>query len=188
MTPLTIIKLPFTPLVGWKELKQRKLSIATLAWCVVLPMSLVPPLMLYYAGTHYGDIFAPGFADRQWRFITTILFLAELLTFFIMGWLIQAVVNSDRELSISYHDAYLVAALAPLPLWTAAIALLIPSLLFNALAVLAALGISCSLVYHGLQALCERSSNDVTTMSVTYTIMAAGVLAWGLLMAIVWAY
>jgi uncharacterized membrane protein len=188
MNPLTIIQLPFTHLAGWKDLQQRHPSIATLAWCIVLPMSLLPPVMLYYAGTHYGDIFAPGFADRQWRFITTILFLAELLTFFVMGWLIHAVVNSDRELSISYHDAYLVAALAPLPLWSAAIALLIPSLWLNALVVLAALGISCSLVYHGLQALCKRSTNDVTTMSATYTVMAAGVLAWGLLMTIVWAY
>ena len=64
----------------------------------------------------------------------------------------------------------------------------LPSLLFNAVTVLVALGISCSLVYHGLQALCKRSANDVTTMSATYTVMAAGVLAWGLLMAIVWAY
>ncbi|WP_404377599.1 YIP1 family protein [Vreelandella aquamarina] len=193
MNPLTIIQLPFTHLAGWKDLQQRHPSIATLAWCVVLPMSLLPPLMLYYAGTHYvgtyyGDTLALGLADRQWRFITTILFLAELLTFFVMGWLIYAVVNSNRELSISYHDAYLLAALAPLPLWSSAIALLIPSLIFNALAVLTALGISCSLVYHGLQALCARSTNDVTTMSVTYTIMAAGVLAWGVLMAIVWAY
>ena len=67
-----------------------------------------------------AKLMAPGFTDRQWRFITTILFLAELLTFFVMGWLIHAVVNSDHDLSISYHDAYLVAALAPLPLWSAA--------------------------------------------------------------------
>ena len=188
MTPLILLRLPFSHVVGWKELQQRKLSIATLVWCMVLPMSLVPPLMLYYAGTHYGDVFPPGFAERQWRFITTVLFLAELLTFFVMGWLIHAVTNSQRELSISYHNAYLLAALAPLPLWCSAIALLVPNLLFNALVILAALGISCSLVYHGLQALCERTTNDVTTMSVTYTVMAAGVLAWGLLMAIVWAY
>ncbi|MGP9633491.1 YIP1 family protein [Halomonas sp. AOP43-A1-21] len=188
MTPLAVIQLPFTQHGGWKRLQQRSPSIATLAWCLVLPMSLVPPLMLYYAGTHYGDVFVSGFADRQWRFITTILFLAELLTFFVMGWLIHAVVNSHRELSISYHGAYLLAALAPLPLWSAAFALLIPSLLFNAAVVLVALCISCSLVYHGLQALCERRVNDVATMSVTYTIMAAGLLAWGLLMAVVWAY
>ncbi|NYS60128.1 YIP1 family protein [Vreelandella salicampi] len=188
MNPFTIIQLPFTHLAGWKELQQHKPSIASLAWCVVLPMSLLPPLMLYYAGTHYGDAFVSGFAERQWRFITTILFLAELLTFFVMGWLIHAVVNGNQELSISYHNAYLLAALAPLPLWSSSIALLVPSLLFNALVVLGALGFACSLVYHGLQALCERSVNDVATMSATYTIMAAGVLAWGLLMAIVWAY
>jgi len=188
MNPVTIFKLPFTRQVGWKELQRRSPSIPLLAWATVFPMSLLPPVMLYYAGIHYGDDFAAGFGDHPWRFITTILFLAELLTFFLMGWLIHAVVNGTRELSIGYHDAYLLAALAPLPLWSASIVLLIPSLLLNALAVLLALGISCSLVYHGLQALCERSDNDVTAMSATYTIMAAGVLAWGLLMAIVWAY
>ncbi|SDI96536.1 YIP1 family protein [Billgrantia gudaonensis] len=188
MNPVTVIKLPFTRQAGWKELQRRKPSIAVLAWCLVLPMSLLPPVLLYYAGTHYGNEFVAGFGEREWRFITTILFLAELLTFCVMGWLIHAVVNGTRELSIGYHDAYLLAALAPLPLWSSAIVLLIPSLLLNALAVLVALGISCSLVYHGLQALCARSDNDVTTMSATYTIMAAGVLAWGLLMAIVWAY
>lgn len=188
MNPITVLRLPFTRSVGWKELQQRRPSIPLLAWAIVFPMSLLPPVLLYYAGTHYGDAFVAGFADREWRFITTILFLAELLTFFVMGWLIHAVVNSSRQLRIDYQDAYLLAALAPLPLWSAAIVLLIPSLLLNALAVLVALGISISLVYHGLQALCQRQDEDVETMAATYTIMAAGVLAWGLLMAIVWAY
>ncbi|WP_254276112.1 Yip1 family protein [Halomonas sp. 3H] len=188
MNLITVVRLPFTRSVGWKELQQRRPSIPLLAWVVVLPMSLLPPLMLYYAGTHHGDAFVAGFADREWRFITTILFLAELLTFFVMGWLIHAVVNSSRQLRIDYQDAYLIAALAPLPLWSSAVVLVIPSLLLNALAVLVALGISISLVYHGLQALCQRQDEDVETMAATYTIMAAGVLAWGLLMAIVWAY
>jgi uncharacterized membrane protein len=173
--------------VGWKELQQRGWSIPALAWLVVLPMSLLPPIMLYYAGTHYGDAFMTGFGDRQWRFITTILLLAELLTFFVMGWLIHSVVNS-REMSISHHDAYLIAAMAPLPLWSSSLVLLIPSLLINALAVLVALAISCSLIYHGLQGLCQRGENDIVAMSSTYTVMAAGLMAWGLLMAIIWAY
>ncbi|WP_447527551.1 YIP1 family protein [Vreelandella sp. TE19] len=188
MTPLNILQLPFTHQTGWPALKRHRPSIATLAWGVVLPMSLLPPILLFYAGTHYGDTFAAGFAERQWRFITTILFLAELLTFFVMGWLIQAVVNGHDELSIDYHSAYLLAALAPLPLWVASLGLLVPSLVVNAVLVLAALALACSLVYHGLQALCERHTRDVALMSVTHTIMAAGVLAWGLLMAIVWAY
>ncbi|MFO8045372.1 MAG: hypothetical protein R6U30_05810 [Halomonas sp.] len=44
-------------------------------------MSRLPPARLYFAGTQYGDVFVSGFADREWRFITTILVLAELLTF-----------------------------------------------------------------------------------------------------------
>jgi len=115
---------PFTGTAGWKELQQRRFSIPALAWLVVLPMSLLPPVMLYYAGTHYGDAFVASFGDKEWLFITTILFLAELLTFFLMGWLIHAVAN-DQGISIVYQDAYL---------------------------------------------------------------LAAGILAWGLLMAIVWAY
>ncbi|MGO1625878.1 MAG: YIP1 family protein [Halomonadaceae bacterium] len=188
MNPTTVIKLPFTRRNGWKELQRRRPSIAKLAFGLVLPMSLIPPVLLYYAGTHYGDTFMAGFADRQWRFITTILFLSELLTFFVMGWLVHTVVNIADEMSIDYQDAYLLAALAPLPLWSSAIMLLIPSLLLNVFAVLVALGISCSLVYQGLGALCQRRGQDITAMSAAYTIMAAGVLAWGLLMAIVWAY
>lgn len=187
MNAMTVFCLPFTRTSGWKELQQRNISIPKLAWVVVLPMSLLPPLMLYYAGTHYGDNFAAGFADRPWRHITTILFLAELLTFFVMGWLVHSIANS-RGMSINYPDAYLLAALAPLPLWSSALVLFIPSLLLNALAVLVALGISCSLIYHGLQGLCERKDNDLVAMSATYTVTACGVLAWGLLMAVVWAY
>lgn len=188
MKALTIVKMPFSHKMGWRELQSLRPSIPLLAWSIVFPMSLLPPVMLYFAGTHYGDILFTGFADREWRFITTILFLAELLTFFMMGWVIHTIVNGTRELAISYHDAYLLAALAPLPLWASSIMLVFPSLLFNALCVLAALGVSCRLIYHGLQALCTRDVNDVTTMSATYTIMSTGALAWGILMAIIWAY
>ncbi len=188
MKALTMVKMPFSHRIGWRELQERKPSIPLLAGSIVFPMSLLPPVMLYFAGTYYGDALMAGFADREWQFITTILFLAELLTFFMMGWVIHTVVNDTRQLSISYHDAYLVAALAPLPLWASSIMLLIPNLLLNTLVVLAALGVSCSLIYHGLQALCTRDENDVATMSATYTIMSAGVLAWGILMAVIWAY
>lgn len=183
----TILYLPFSRTAGWKELQQRQVSIPAVAWLVVVPLSLLPPIMLYYAGTHYGDEFIAGFADRPWRHITTILFLAELLTFFVMGWLIRSVVNG-YGMSISYHDAYLLAALAPLPLWASSVVLAVPSLLLNVLAVLMALCISCSLIFHGLQGLCQQRDDDMAAMSATYTIMAAGALAWGLLMVIVWAY
>jgi hypothetical protein len=190
MRALTFLKLPFNHREGWKELQASSPSIPLLAWLVVLPMSLLPPVMLYYAGTHYGDAFMAGFADREWRFITTIIFLAEILSFFVIGWVIYAVVNGTEELSISYQDAYLLAVLVPLPLFISSLALLAPNLLFNVVVILTALGISCSLIYHGLQALCTCTHRDfdVATISATYTIMAASALGWGILFAVIWAY
>ncbi|WP_447044097.1 YIP1 family protein [Vreelandella sp. H-I2] len=188
MNVVTLFKLPFSHRAGWRELQASAPSIPLLAWLVVLPLSLLPPVMLYFAGTHYDDTFMIGFAEREWRFITTIIFLAELLSFFIMGWLIHAVVSGTEELSITYQDAYLIATFAPLPLFISSLVLLIPNLFFNIAVILTALAISCSLIYHGLQALCTHKEFDVITISVTYTIMAASALGWGVLLAVIWAY
>ena len=181
-----ILGLPFS-IKSWSQLQQKNLSIPMLAWLLVVPLSFVPPVLMYYAGTHYDDSFLPGFADKDWRFITTTLFLAELLTFFVMGWLIHSVLEGHK-LSVSYHDAYLVAAIASLPLWLSSLALLVPVLLFNVLVVALALVVSTALVYRGCKALSDESGNEMANMSATYTIIAAALLAWVLLLVIVWAY
>ncbi|RBP33529.1 uncharacterized protein DUF1282 [Marinobacter pelagius] len=182
-----LARLPFSGNGAWSELRRLNLSIPFLAWVVVVPMSFLPPVLLYYAGTQYGDGFIQGFGGKEWRFITTILFLAELLTFFVMGWLIHAVLDSHK-LEVSYQDAYLLAAIAPLPLWLSSLALLVPALAVSVVAVFAGLFLSCALVYQGLRSICERKDNDVEMMSATYTVMAASLLAWGVLMAMVWAF
>ncbi|RTQ99408.1 Yip1 family protein [Halomonas nitroreducens] len=185
MTLTTLLALPFsTP--SWAALRKHRPSITALILWLVLPLSLVPPLMLYYAGTHYGDAFLTGFGDKQWRFITTIFFLAELLTFAVMGWLIHEIANAGTR-RIAFRDAYLLAALAPVPLWLSSLGLVVPSLTVNVAIALGALGVSCGIVYHGLQGLC-RIHEDVEAMSATYTIMAVSVLAWGLLIALIWAF
>jgi len=187
MTIIQLLSLPFSGNGVWQDLKRMNLSVPFLAWVIVVPMSLVPPVLLYYAGTHYGDSFISGFADKEWRFITTILFLAELLTFFVMGWLIRAVLES-HELGMGYQDAYLLAAIAPIPLWLSSLALLMPVLVVSVVAVIAGMFLSCALIYQGVRSLCHRSQNDVLTMSATYTVMAASLLAWGVLMAMIWAF
>jgi len=187
MTMTQLLSLPFSANGVWRELKGMNLSIPFLAWVIVVPMSFLPPVLLYYAGTHYGDSFINGFADKEWRFITTILFLAELLTFFVMGWLIKAVLDG-HQLKIEYPDAYLLAAIAPLPLWLSSLALLVPVLAVSVIAVFAGMFLSCALIYQGVRSLCQRTDNDVVAMSATYTVMAASLLAWGILMAMVWAF
>lgn len=187
MTMTQLLSLPFSANGVWRELKGMNLSIPFLAWVIVVPMSFLPPVLLYYAGTHYGDSFINGFADKEWRFITTILFLAELLTFFVMGWLIKAVLDG-HQLQIEYPDAYLLAAIAPLPLWLSSLALLVPVLAVSVIAMFAGMFLSCALIYQGVRSLCQRTDNDVVAMSATYTVMAASLTAWGILMAMVWAF
>lgn len=187
MTFSRLLCLPFSGSGAWLELKRLNLSIPFLAWVVVVPMSFLPPVLLYYAGSHYGDAFLAGFADKEWRFITTILFMAELLTFFVMGWLIRAVLQGHK-MDISYHDSYLLAALAPIPLWLSSLSLLFSSLAVSVVTVAVGMFLSCALVYQGVRSLCQRSDNDVVAMSATYTVMAASLLAWGILMAMVWAF
>ena len=46
----------------------------------------------------------------------------------------------------------LLAAVVPVPLWLSGFALLIPSLLENAIRALVALGVSCSVIYNGCRA------------------------------------
>lgn len=186
MSPSSLMRLPFSSSAGWEELRQRQPPLVLIVACIVVPLSLIPPIMLYHAGTTHGDALAPGFGDKQWEYITTIFFLAELLTFAVMGWLIYEVGNS-RGAEIGVYSAYLLAAVAPIPLWLSAFGLVIPSLAVNAAISLAALGLACSIVYHGLRGLC-RMREDIEAMWITYTVMAASVMAWGLLLAIVWAY
>lgn len=181
-----ILGLFFSP-SGWTELQKKNLSIPLLAWALVVPMSFLPPVLLYYAGTHYDDSFLPGFGDKNWHFITTTLFLAELLTFFVMGWLIYAVLDGYK-LKISYDYAYLVAAIAPMPLWLSSLALLVPVYVFSVLAAGVALILSIILVYQACRALNADSGDDVVSMSATYSIIAASFMAWVLLLVIIWAY
>lgn len=172
---------------GWQRMQAMNLSIPVLAWTLVVPLSLLPAMLLYYAGTHYGDDFIQGFSARNWHFISTTFFLTELLSFFIMGWLIHSVLEGHK-LNISYHDAYLVAAFAPVPMWLSSLGLLIP--VVQVTAAIAAVGLvaSCVLVFTGIRSLCRRQADDVVSMSATYTVMSAAVLAWVLLMVVIWAY
>lgn len=178
--------LPFSS-QGWQQIKQKQPSIPLIVWALVVPFSFLPPAMLYFAGTHFDNSYIQGFVDKNWHFITTSFFMAELLTFFVMGWLVYSV-STLRKLEISYADSYLLAAIAPVPLWLSSITMLVPNLLLNAGMLAAGFLISCYLVYVGILGLANRKAGDVVSQSAAYTIMAASLMAWGLLGVILWAY
>lgn len=176
-------QLPFSSTKGWQELENAHPSVVKVFILLALPLSLLPPLMLYYAGTYYGDALFPGGSAKSWNLIAVIFFLAEMITFAAMGWLIKEVA-STYKLEISLHDAYLLAAICPIPLWLSSLGLLVPSLQFNAALSLLALGLSCAIIYHGIYALCHMQE-ETLAVGFTYTVMGAGIVAWVFLLLLV---
>jgi hypothetical protein len=183
MNLISLSKLPFSTAQGWPELEKIHPGLLKVFAFIVLPLSLLPPAMLYYAGTSYPEAFLEGAVGKAWGEIAAIFFLAEMITFLGMGWLIREVADSNR-LKIDRHDAYLLAAIAPIPLWLSALGLLVPSLAFNAALSLVALGVSCGIIYHGVEGLCHMRE-DVTAAAIVQTVIGAGLIAWALLLVMV---
>ncbi len=183
MNLISISKLPFSTAQGWPELEQVHPGLLKVFAFVVLPLSLLPPAMLYYAGTHYAEAFFKAATGRPWGEIAVVFFLAEMATFLGMGWLIKQVAESNG-LVIDRHDAYLLAAIAPIPLWLSSLGLLVPSLAFNAGLSIVALGLSCGIIYHGIEGLCHMCE-DVTAAAIVQTVIGAGLSAWALLLMLV---
>jgi hypothetical protein len=183
MNLISLSKLPFSTEQGWPELEKIHPGLLKMFAFVVLPLSLLPPGMIYYAGTHYPESFFKGAAGSAWDEIAMVFFLAEMLTFLGMGWLIKQIANSNG-LKIDHHDAHLLAAIAPIPLWLSSLGLLVPSLAFNAGLSLVALGLSCGIIYHGVEGLCH-TREDITAGAIVQTVIGAGLIAWALLLVIV---
>jgi hypothetical protein len=169
--------------VGWPELEKIHPAIIKIFAFLVLPLSLIPPAMLYYAGTTYGDDFVVGYGSKPWDWIAGAFFLAEMLTFAGMGWFISQVAENSK-VKIDSHDAYLLAAIVPVPLWLSAFGLFFASMAINMAISVVALACSCGLIYHGIFALCH-THEEIKAMSITYTVISAGLVAWVLLLAIV---
>ena len=176
----TLSHLPFSAEVGWPEIERTHPRLAKLFAFIVLPLSLLPPAMLYYAGTRYPEVFLPQAAGKDWGLIAGVFFLAEMATLLVMGWLIREVSQTDG-LHIDSHDAYLLAAIAPIPLWLSSLGLLVPSLAFNAILSLAALVLSCGIIYRGIEGLCH-TREDVSAAGIVQIVIGAGLIAWALLL------
>jgi len=183
MSPSQMPKMILSFHDGWDELIRIHPSISRMFALVVLPLSLLPPAMIYYAGGNYGDVFAAGISPGQWHTSAAIFFLAELLTVPVMAWLIH-LVSRANNVAADYHECFTLAAIAPIPMWLSSLVLLVPNLLVCVL--VGALGLLCSLAitYRGMYAL-FRMHEDIRAMQMATVTTGAGLLAWLVLMQIV---
>lgn len=182
MNPISFVKLPLSADEGWPELARRPPRILDVFVRLVLPLSLLPPAMLYFAGTRYAEVLGPTMRQRDWATVAGILLVAEIATFFITGWLIKEVATT-HDPAIDRHGAYLLAAIALVPMWFSSLALLVPDPVFNGVASLSALVLSCALLYQGVRAF-DRSHDEFVAAGIVQIVVGAVLIGWALLFAL----
>lgn len=168
---------------AWFFLGRAHPSLSRVFFTVVLPLSLLPPAMLYYAGTYQGDLFMPGLATRDWLGIALIFLVAELVTVPAMAHVIRWIAAINGFVADRTHAALLAVA-APIPLWLSSLGLLVPNIFFNVVVCCLALGLACVIIYHGVTMLL-KVKDDIQAASIAYGIMGVGLIAWALLLIIV---
>lgn len=185
MKILSIPKMVVSSTEGWPELAKIHPAVIKVFFFLVLPFSLLPPAMLYLSGTYYGDAIVAGYGSKPWELISVLFFIVEMAGFAWMGWFIKQIA-ADHQVEVDFHDAYVLAAITPVPLWLSSLGLLVPSLAFNIVVSLAALGASCALIYHGIYALCHLHE-EVTAASITQAVIGAGLATWAVLLMVIMA-
>jgi len=168
---------------GGDELIRIHPSISRMFALLVLPLSLLPPAMIYYAGGNYGDVYSPGVTPGQWHNAAVIFFIAELLTVPAMAWVMHLACRANN-VPADYQQCFTLAAIAPIPMWLSSLVLFVPNLpvciVVGALGLLASLAIT----YRGIYALL-RMHEDLRAMQMATVVTGAGLLAWLILMQIV---
>ncbi len=182
MTFSSLSRMPFSPEATWPELARVDSTVARAFSFLVVPLSLLPPAMIFWAGSHYGDAFAEGFSSKPWALIAAIFFLCELSSVTLMGWLIKQVARAWNE-QISYRNAYVLAAIAAIPLWISSLGLLVASFAFNVALSAVALILSCALIFQGVRSFCKIGEhNMVQAVAITQLVFGAGLGVWGFLL------
>jgi len=178
---VTLVRLPLSAQEGWPELACARFRLLRLFLAVVLPLSLVPPVVLYVAGTHDPGLFGDRLAERAWGGFAVAFFAAEMATLLGMSWLLRQVALT-RRLSLGCRDAFLLAAVAPIPMWLSALGLLAPSLAVAALVAAVGLALTCAIVHNGLLAL-GRARDPVEAAGAAHVVIGAALGGWACLLA-----
>jgi hypothetical protein len=183
MTPQSVLKLALADGGGWDELQRIPPALGRLFLRLVLPLSLLPPAMVYYAGTYHGEAFMAGFGSKPWLPVAVAFLLAEWVTVALMGHVVRAIAAANG-VRCEYRDAYLLATLSPIPLWLSSLTLFVPSFPLAVAVSMVALALSIGITYHGVRSLC-RTDEDVVVASVAHGVVAVGLIAWALLLMLI---
>ena len=165
---------------GWEEIDHSHYSARWFFKSVVMPMSLLPPALYSYAElVHPGAIFplsVPALSATQLLVTGVVFYGMQLLMVGYMAMLIQRM-SMGRDHDPGYDSAYALAAIAPVPLWLASLALLVPSLGFTLAVGALAWVASLALIRHGVRPLLHIN-DEKTVHYVANMVTLSGIAAW----------
>lgn len=169
-------------LTGWETFTHSHISALKLFLFYALPLSIVPPAMIYYAGTTYGGGVLPAMSTLQLQAIGIVFYLAELVMTFVVTYVIQRM-GEVIDIKPDFDDAYKLAVVVPTPLWLAPLFLFIPSFTLNFTVGALALMLSGMLIFYCVPSILKVEEKG-HAMLLSGSILAAGMVAWAAMMYI----
>ncbi len=165
---------------GWDEIDRSHHSSRWFLRSLVMPMSLLPPVMYAYAELmHPGQVFplqVPALTMAQLAVVGVVFYGVQVAMVAYMAMLIQRMAQA-RGHAAAYDGAYALAAIAPVPLWLSSLSLFVPSTAFAMAAVVLAWFASVALIRHGVRPLLHIADDRVAHY-VANVVTLAGVAAW----------
>ncbi|AUN94061.1 Yip1 family protein [Pseudazoarcus pumilus] len=171
---------------GWQDVIRQRPGVTRMMAMYVMPMSLIPAAMFMYAllvtpGAVLPAV-VPHITTGEALVVATMFFAVELGMVALMASMIQQM-GDVVEVTPDYDDAFMLAAIAPTPLWLAPLALFVPSVAFNVVVAVLAWIASAALIYHGVYPLFRLGDRSRARVMGTFVLLA-GIIAWAALMVV----
>lgn len=168
--------------VFWDALMRSHLSVLKMCLFYAVPLSVIPPTMIYYAGITYGGNLLPALEPIQLLTIGGVFFLVEIAMTFLVAYVIQHM-SQMIDMKPSYEDCYKLAIAVPVPLWIAPVFLFIPSFMLNIVAGSAALVLSGMLIFYCVPRILKIKEKGRAVL-LSHSILSMGLVAWVVIMVL----
>lgn len=173
---LNYARLPFSSGSDWLALQAvPHVGIRTFL-LVTLPLSLLPPAMLIYAGERHLPPFTADAVSLPWSVLAGLLLVVEMLSVALMAWLTRWLA-AERKITVTWHDAFLLTELTAVPLWLSSTALAVPAAGLMAALLVLGLLLAGATLYHGTASLLGLAV-PVEAQALAAEVFAAGALLW----------
>lgn len=188
MSLMSLPRMVLSETEGWPDIVRSHPSVTKLLLLFVVPMSLIPPLMYAYAHLAYPGrvtpLVEPPLTIPELAVVGVAFFIIELATVALMAVYIQGL-GESAGIRPEYAQAYTLAAIAPTPLWLAALSLFVPNVWVNFLVLSVAWVGSAALIRHGIRPL-FKLDDEIRARRLANAITAAGVAVWiGLMVVLI---